>query len=90
MKKSTYETALTFESDECSEDREVVCFYIYTPGLPGCNYLRNGDPGYPPEPAEVEIYSIRDKQYGVDLMELVSDEEYARLQVQILEEEEKQ
>lgn len=90
MKNSTYETTLTFTSDECSEDREVVCSYTYSPGRPGCNYLPNGDPGYPPEPAEVEIYSIRDKQYGVDLMELVSDEEYARLQVQIIEEEEKQ
>lgn len=87
MEKSTYETTLTFTSDECSEDREVVCSYTYSPGRPGCNYLPNGDPGYPPEPAEVEIYSVRDKQYDVEMLELVSDEEYVWLQEKIIEEE---
>lgn len=32
--------------------------YTATPGRRGCQYLRNGDPGYPDEPGEVEIESI--------------------------------
>ncbi len=37
------------------------------PGSPGCFYLPNGDPGYPPEPPEMDILSIKDaagKEYG--------------------------
>ncbi len=32
--------------------------FAYTPGRPGCMYLRNGDPGYPDEPAELWIEEI--------------------------------
>ena len=32
--------------------------YEFTPGRPGCMYLRNGDPGYPEEPAELWITEI--------------------------------
>ena len=31
----------------------------YTPGRPGRMYLRNGDPGDPPEPAELTWEAIR-------------------------------
>jgi hypothetical protein len=31
--------------------------YTYLPGTPGCRTLSNGDPGWPPEPAEVEVLS---------------------------------
>lgn len=34
---------------------EVLVDWEITPGDPGCRYMNNGDPGYPPEPAEVEI-----------------------------------
>lgn len=39
-------------------DGECTIEYSYTPGSPGCNYLSNGDPGYPEDPAECEILSI--------------------------------
>jgi hypothetical protein len=38
------------------------CFEVTanrTPGDPGCWYLPNGDPGYPPEPGEIEILSVK-------------------------------
>lgn len=35
-----------------------VCFTM-TPGHPGCMYLSNGDPGFPPEPNEIEIIDVR-------------------------------
>jgi len=37
---------------------EVVVDYTYSAGRPGKMYLRNGDPGYPEEPAEVEIMNV--------------------------------
>lgn len=33
----------------------VRIWFSYTPGRPAVMYLRNGDPGYPAEPAEVEF-----------------------------------
>ena len=41
------------------EGAEVDCriTFNYTPGHPEVRYLRNGDPGYPAEPAEVEFVS---------------------------------
>lgn len=32
--------------------------YDYVRGNPGCRYLRNGDPGYPPEPDEFDVREI--------------------------------
>ena len=32
--------------------------YSYSPGTPMVRYLRNGDPGYPAEPPEIEIEKI--------------------------------
>ena len=36
----------------------VTIEYRYTPGRPARLYLRNGDPGYPADPAEVELVSV--------------------------------
>lgn len=33
--------------------------YDYTPGRQGVHTLRNGDPGYPDEPAEIYITSVK-------------------------------
>jgi hypothetical protein len=35
---------------------EVVC--KYRPGTPDVMYLRNGDPGYPGDPAEIEVIEV--------------------------------
>lgn len=32
--------------------------YTYYPGSPGCHTLPNGDPGYPPEPSEIDLQSV--------------------------------
>jgi hypothetical protein len=39
-------------------DASVFVEYEYTPGRPGVHTLRNGDPGYPDEPAEVVILNV--------------------------------
>ena len=31
----------------------------YHPGDPGCMYMPNGDPGYPPDPDEIEFVEIK-------------------------------
>lgn len=43
----------------------ITCKGKYTPGSPGIHTLPNGDPGYPPEPGELdltsaEVYKIND------------------------------
>ena len=39
-------------------DSAAMVEYEYEPGQRGCMYLRNGDPGYPDEPAQVNIVSV--------------------------------
>jgi hypothetical protein len=46
----------------------------YSPARMGCWYRRNGDPGDPPEPAEVEILAVTDDT-GTDLLDLVNGDE---------------
>ena len=38
---------------------KVEITYSYLPGHPGCMYQRNGDPGFSPEPAEVDFISAK-------------------------------
>jgi hypothetical protein len=33
--------------------------YRYQKGDPGCMYPRNGDPGWPPEPPEIEVLAAK-------------------------------
>lgn len=48
-------------------DDEAEVMGRFTPSTPGCNYLRNGDPGYPPEPADfcIDHFNVN----GVDIIE---------------------
>jgi hypothetical protein len=39
-------------------DSAAMVEYEYEPGQRGCMYQRNGDPGYPDEPANVNIVSV--------------------------------
>ena len=47
-----------------------------TPGSPGRMYLANGDPGYPDEPPEVEILSVKLEGNDQDLDELFSEDRF--------------
>lgn len=51
------------------DDAPFEVEFDITPGRPGKLYLRNGDPGYPPEPAEVDILSVT--RAGVDILPLL-------------------
>ena len=39
-------------------EKEVEVKYQYSPGTPDVMYLPNGDPGYPGDPAELEILDV--------------------------------
>ncbi len=65
---------------DCSFD---VAF-TYSPGLPGRNFLPNGDPGYPEEPAEVEIIEIHPIGAQDDILEWLSDTAIECIQQKLL------
>lgn len=70
-----FDTTITVNDEEI----EVTVEGSYTPGYAGRWYAPNGDPGDPPEPAEVEVESITDsdgKTYDYDSL---SDGEKERL-----------
>lgn len=50
----------------CYDGMEVTITFDYRPGRPAVMYLRNGDPGYPEDPAEVEFISA-EPEHGVTL-----------------------
>ena len=54
---ATFSQTVTLDFGALGE-QEVTVDYIYIAGRPGKMYLRNGDPGYPEEPAEVEIVNV--------------------------------
>lgn len=39
-------------------EQDVDVHYSYSPGRAGCQYLPNGDPGYPDEPDLLEIRGV--------------------------------
>jgi hypothetical protein len=63
------------------EDLEVE--YDYSPREPAVMYLKNGDPGYPEEPAEAIIYEAI--LNGVDILDDLSDTDIEDLEEQIFD-----
>ncbi len=49
-------------------ERDCVIAYDYTRGYPGVHTLRNGDPGYPDEPAELDITDITVDGKSIDYL----------------------
>ncbi len=45
---------------------EVLIEYTYSPGRPARMYLRNGDPGYPADPPEVDFVSAKLTLHTID------------------------
>jgi hypothetical protein len=48
----------THTFDTFVDDDDATVTFCYSPGRPGRNYMPNGDPGYPDEPAEIELISV--------------------------------
>ena len=54
---TTFSQTVTLDFGVLGE-QDVEVSYYYSPGRPGRMYMPNGDPGYPDEPAELEILSV--------------------------------
>jgi hypothetical protein len=50
-------TGLYFAGEDDDDGIDAVITYSYSPGRAERRYLRNGDPGYPAEPAEIGFVS---------------------------------
>jgi len=74
-------------TDKVSLDEiEFVITYTYTPAIPAVMYLRDGSPGYPAEPAEVDIHSV--KVCGVEMIQAIPEQQLEYLYERVLEEAE--
>lgn len=54
------------------DDRTLEVEGSYTPSTPDVHYLRNGDPGYPGDPAELEITKVVDRATRTDVTDAYS------------------
>jgi hypothetical protein len=66
------------------DDEEWTVDYDYSPGRPGVHTLRNGDPGYPDEPAELYVNTVSCGFWKLDFNEL-SEEKQAYIEQQIID-----
>ena len=69
-------------------EAEYTAHFDYSPGRPGKMYLRNGDPGYPDEPAELDITDLERNGCTVPIIDdngdgLLTDEQYERIEAQV-------
>ena len=55
-------TLSNYQHDDEGESWVVDIDYTVIPGSPGCHTLPNGDPGYPEDPATVELTAYRVKE----------------------------
>ena len=77
-KPNTQSITLTLDLGILGE-RDVNFVVIHSPATPDVMYLRNGDPGYPGDPAEVEVLAA--KLDGLDITALLPEDDslYDRL-----------
>ena len=74
-------TILRYDAEDNETEITLTVEASWTAGCPAVMYLRNGDPGYPAEPDEVEITSVTDEN-GIEIelseseMEKVTEKAY--------------
>jgi hypothetical protein len=77
---------LTTTLEDVRGEYDVTVEYDWTPGRPAVMYLRNGDPGYPEDPAEFEI--VRIEANGLDITSDITEPDLYRIEQLIWEAEE--
>ena len=57
--------------------------YSYTPGTPDVPYLRNGDPGYPGDPDEIDIIKVfyMEKELTTEEQQEILDTEKGKVSI---------
>ena len=73
---TTFSQTVTLDFGDLGE-HDVQVDYTYSPGRPGKMYMPNGDPGYPDEPAEVEILNVW--LYELDVLQYLHAQSYDSL-----------
>jgi len=68
---------------EVGKEHDLECEVYTTPFVSGRNYMSNGDPGYPDEGGDFDVYSI--KKNGVELINKLSSKQAGRIQDQLLD-----
>ncbi len=51
-------------------ESEFEADIAYSPGDPGCRTMRNGDPGWPPDPPNVEFLAVFEMRDGKRVREI--------------------
>ncbi len=87
MQTASGQIDYTIELD--GDEIEVTAEYCYFPGCKGKMYLKNGDPGYPDEPPEVEIYLVyaTGDATKTNLVDRISKHVYLLIEQQVFEQE---
>lgn len=76
----------TYISFEDESEINVKVEYSYYAGCPGKMYMANGDPGYPEEPASIDILSIKEAETNREILdEELSDSTRERLEDECME-----
>ena len=69
-------------TSEVGKDHDLEIEFETTPFIPGCNYMRNGDPGYPDEGGDFDIYSI--KKNGIELINRLNSKIIDRIEDKLI------
>jgi hypothetical protein len=87
MRTASDQIDYTIELD--GDEIEITAEYTYYPGCKGKMYMRNGDPGYPDEPPEAEIYLVyrQGDATKTNLIDRISEQDYLLLEQQVFEQE---
>jgi len=64
-------------------EQDVTFAVIYSPATPAVRYLSNGDPGYPGDPAELEVISAKVGDVDITTLLLENDDLYDRLLTEV-------
>ena len=78
----------TLRREPGDEEIDLSLEFDYSPGRAAVMYLRNGDPGYPEEPAECELlHAYRSNGSGgwVDFIDSMTEREIENAELYILE-----
>ena len=65
------------------DDVEFEVEFSYIPGTPDVLYLPNGDPGYPGDPAELELISVQ--LWGVELIKSIPEDMQDKFEMYLAE-----
>ena len=88
MKPTKGSITVFLQCGDLGEDIEAKIEYTYTEGYPERQYLPNGDPGYPAEPADVEIDSMFIVDWGVSVpSDTLTESTYDMIYDMIVEQE---